>query len=72
LGAGCREFDKIAGSNFEHQRISADNPQGVGHAYMDVGSRAMQEQLPKELGIISLHCPIMVYAVEMEVNEGSL
>ena len=25
-----RRFDKIAGSNFEHQRFFADGPKGVG------------------------------------------
>jgi len=27
----------------------ADGPEGGGHTYMDVGSRAMQEQLPRSL-----------------------
>ena len=27
------------------------DPKGEGHAYMDVGSRAMQEQLPRKPGI---------------------
>ena len=30
-------------------------PKGVGHAYMDVGGRATQEQLPRMPGIIVIH-----------------
>jgi hypothetical protein len=37
-------FDKFIGNEFERTKYG---PKGVGHAYKDVGSRAMQEQLPR-------------------------
>ena len=44
------QFDKFARSKFERPQ---DGPKGVGHAYMDVGGRATQEQLPRMPEVIS-------------------